>query len=59
MSKGQALKAIVKLQEAGHHSASTRKNSMGQYKFPMATVTNHHKLSGLRQHIYYLTFPEV
>ena len=44
MSKGQALKGVVKLYEDGLHFASTRENSMGLYELPLAAVTNHHKL---------------
>ena len=48
MSKGQALKGVVKLHEDGHHFASTRENSMGLYELPLVAVADHHKLSALR-----------
>ena len=48
MSKGQALKGVVKLHEDGHHFASTRENSMGLYELPLVAVADYRKLSALR-----------
>lgn len=45
MSKDQALKGVVKPQEAVHCSASTRKNSMGLYLFPISAVTDHNSVA--------------
>ena len=47
MSKGQALKGVVKLHEDGHHFASTR-DSMGLYELPLVAVADYRKLSALR-----------